>query len=114
MTSPATDDDKPLNPEQERMVARVRWMSMLSGIATLIGIVVVIGVVGYRIFRSDGSVTSSAEIVTMLPKGARVVSTATAGDRIVVTIDIQGQTEIRSFDAQTLKPAGRLRFVSEP
>lgn len=95
-------------------MARVRWMSMLSGVATLIGIAVVIGVVGYRIFKSEGSVAASAEIVTMLPKGARVISTATAGERIVVTIDVQGSTEIRSFDARTLQPAGRLRFVNEP
>ncbi len=95
-------------------MARVRWMSMLSGVATLIGIAVVIGVVGYRIFRSEGSVATSAEIVAMLPKGARVVATATAGDRIIVTVDIQGSTEIRAFDARTLQPAGRLRFVSEP
>jgi hypothetical protein len=114
MTSPANDDEKPLNPEQERLVARVRWMSMLSGVATLIGIAVVIGVVGYRIFRSEGSVATSAELVTMLPKGAKVISTATAGERIVVTIDVQGSTEIRAFDARTLQPAGRLRFVNEP
>jgi len=95
-------------------VARVRWMSMLSGVATLIGIAVVIGVVGYRIFRSEGSVATSAEIVAMLPKGAKVISTATAGERIVVTIDVQGQTEIRAFDARSLQPAGRLRFVNEP
>lgn len=95
-------------------MARVRWMSMLSGVATLIGIAVVIGVVGYRIFRSEGSVATSAEIVAMLPKGAKVISTATAGERIVVTIDVQGQTEIRAFDARSLQPAGRLRFVNEP
>ena len=95
-------------------MARVRWMSMLSGVATLIGIAVVIGVVGYRIFRSEGSVATSAEIVAMLPKGAKVISTATAGERIVVTIDVQGQTEIRAFDARSLQPAGRLRFANEP
>lgn len=95
-------------------MARVRWMSMLSGVATLIGIAVVIGVVGYRIFRSDGSVATSAEVVAMLPKGARVIATATAGERIIVTIDVQGLTEIRAFDARSLQPAGRLRFVNEP
>lgn len=87
---------------------------MLSGVATLIGIAVVIGVVGYRIFRSDGSVATSAEMVAMLPKGAKVIATATAGERIIVTIDVQGQTELRAFDARSLQPAGRLRFVNEP
>jgi hypothetical protein len=114
MTHPADDDEKPLSPEQEHLVTRVRWMSMLSVTATLIGIAVIIGVVGYRIFRSDGSVATSAEMVAVLPKGARVVSTATAGERIIVTLDVNGSTEIRAFDARSLQPAGRLRFVSEP
>ena len=50
----------------------------------------------------------------MLPKGAKIVSTGVAGDRVVVTLDVGGTTEIRTFDAHTLKPPGRLRFVSEP
>jgi hypothetical protein len=50
----------------------------------------------------------------MLPKGARVIATGVSGDRVVVTIDVNGVTEIRSFDARTLQPAGRLRFANEP
>ena len=50
----------------------------------------------------------------MLPKGARIVATGTAGDRLAVTLDIAGTTEIRTFDAKTLKPTGRLRFAVEP
>jgi hypothetical protein len=50
----------------------------------------------------------------VLPKGARILSTAVAGDRLVVTLDIGGTTEIRTFDARTLKPAGRLKFANEP
>jgi len=41
----------------------------------------------------------------VLPKGARIVSTGVAGDRLVLTLDIGGVTEIRTFDAKTLKPA---------
>ncbi len=37
-----------------------------------------------------------------------------AGDRVVVTLDIGGTTEIRTFDAHTLKAVGRLRFVNDP
>jgi hypothetical protein len=37
-----------------------------------------------------------------------------AGERLVLTLDIGGVTEIRTFDAKTLKPAGKLKFVSEP
>jgi hypothetical protein len=32
----------------------------------------------------------------------------------VLTLDIGGATEIRTFDAKTLKPVGRLSFVNEP
>jgi hypothetical protein len=79
----------------------------------MLGIAVVVTVIGYRVFRTEGR-PSPAEVTAQLPKGARVVSTATAGDRIVVTIDIGGALEVRTFDARTLSPEGRLRFVAEP
>ena len=56
----------------------------------------------------------ATDIIATLPKGARIVSTAVAGERLVLTLDIGGVTEIRTFDAKTLKPAGKLKFVSEP
>ena len=105
-------EEKPLDPEQQKIVAKVRWLMLISGFATVLGIAVVIGVIGYRLFRTDGSVTS--DVTAQLPKGARVVSTAVAGDYVVVTLEVNGATEIRSFDALTLKPAGRLRFATEP
>ena len=94
-------------------MARVRWLMLISGFATLLGIAVVVGVIGYRVFRSDGSV-AQAEVTAMLPKGARIVSTAVSEDRIAVTIETAGVLEIRTFDLRTLKPTGRLRFASEP
>jgi hypothetical protein len=90
---------------------------VISALTTAMAIAAVLGLIGYRIFHTDRSARPvgavSAGIVT-LPKGARVVSTATAGDRIVVTIEIAGATEIRTFDADTLHEAGRLRFTTEP
>ena len=49
-----------------------------------------------------------------LPKGAKIIATSGAGDRILVTLDIGGRTEIRTYDAKTLKPAGTLNFANEP
>ena len=49
-----------------------------------------------------------------LDRGAVDPNAGVAGDRLVVTLDIAGVTEIRTFDAKTLKPAGKLKFVSEP
>jgi hypothetical protein len=112
MSNQNSDEEKPLDPAQAKIVAKVRWLMLISGFATMLGIAVVIGVIGYRVFRSDGSTTS--DVIAQLPKGARILSTAVAGDYVVVTLDVGGVTEIRSFDARTLRPAGRLRFATEP
>ena len=84
---------------------------LISGLAAVLGIAVVIGVIGYRVFRSEGS---AIELTALLPKGARIVATAVAADRIAVTIELAGVLEIRTFDLKTLKPTGRLRFATEP
>ena len=113
MTSPDPDDEKPLDPEQQKIVAKVRWLMLISGFATVLGIAVVIGVIGYRVYRSEGSV-APAEVTALLPKGAKIVSTAVADGRIAVTVEVGGSIEVRTFDLKTLKPTGRLRFATEP
>ena len=85
---------------------------LISGATTLVAIAVVFGVIGYRVFKAEGS--APAEVTALLPKGARVITTAIAEDRIVVTVDVGGAIEIRIFDAKTLKPAGRIKFATEP
>ncbi len=113
MASPDPDDEKPLTPEQQQVIARVRWLMLLSGIATVLGIAVVIGLIGYRFYRSEGSV-APAEVTALLPKGAKVVGTAVADGRVAVTVELGGGIEVRTFDLKTLKPTGRLRFATEP
>ena len=83
---------------------------LVSGIATVLGIGVVITAIGYRVFRTEGSLEATAQ----LPRGARIIQTAVAGDHIVVTIEIGSATEIRTFDARTLRQQGRLQFGVEP
>jgi hypothetical protein len=100
-------------PEQAALFARVRRMMLIAGLTTALAVAAVLVAIGYRLFRSEGSVVA-ADATATLPKGARIVSTGVAGDRLVVTLDIRGVTEIRTFDAHTLKPAGKLKFVSEP
>lgn len=102
-------------PEQAALFARVRRMMLIASATTGVAIVAVLFAVGYRLYRSEPSVTTAAADVTAsLPKGARIVSTAVAGERLVVTLDVGGSVEIRTFDAKTLKPAGKLKFASEP
>src|SRR5215831_4260923 len=107
------DDEKPLDPEQKRIVTKVRRLMLISGFATVLGIAVVIGVVGYRIYRSGGT-AAPAEVTALLPKGAKITGTAVAEDRIAVTVEIGGAIEVRTFDLKTLRPMGRLRFATEP
>lgn len=100
-------------PEQAALIARVRRMMLVAGLTTAVGVGALLVVIGYRLFKTDGS-ASTVDITATLPKGARIVATAAAGDRLAVTITIGGITEIRTFDAKTLKPAGRLKFANEP
>ena len=117
MSQVKTEDDQPLDAVQARLLARVRRLMLVSGLATMIGIAVVIGLIGLRLFRSDAGAVSDGsikDISASLPKGAHIVGTAASGDTVVVTLDIGGVTEIRTFDAKTLRPLGRLRFSTEP
>jgi hypothetical protein len=87
---------------------------LISGITTMVAITAVIGVIGYRVFKSEGSAAAAVDVTALLPKGARIVATAVAEDRIAVTVDVGGAIEIRTFDVKSLNPTGRLRFATEP
>ena len=99
--------------EQAALLARVRRMMLIAALTTALAVAAVLIAVGYRLFRTEGS-AAVPDITLMLPKGARIVSTGVAGDRVVVTLDVGGITEIRTFDAHTFKAIGRLKFVTEP
>jgi hypothetical protein len=101
------------SPEQAALFARVRRMMLIASLTTALAVAAVLIAIGYRLFKSEGS-TVTTETTSVLPKGARIVSTGLAGDRLVVTLDIGGVTEIRTFDAHTLKATGRLKFANEP
>jgi hypothetical protein len=100
-------------PEQAALVARVRRMLLIASLTTALAIAAVLIAIGYRLFKVEGSANTAA-VTAVLPRDAKVVSTAVTGDRVVVTLDVGGSTEIRTFDVHTLKPIGHLRFVNEP
>jgi hypothetical protein len=113
MSDPQTDDEKPLDPAAARIVSRVRWMMAISAFTTFAAVIAVLAVVSYRLLRSDGS-ASATDVTALLPKGARIVSTAVADDRLAVTLEVNGAIEVRLFDLRSLRQTGRLRFASEP
>ena len=96
------------------IMARVRLLMIISGLTTLLAIAALLTVIGYRVSRTGKTGLPAVQSIITLPKGARVVASSAAGDVLVVTLDIAGATEIRTFDLKTLKETGRVRFVTEP
>jgi hypothetical protein len=117
MSHPSADLDH-LDPESQRLITKVRRLMLIALFTTMVAIAGVLGVIGYRVSTLQGSGPASTggpmDILTELPKGARVIATAAAGDRIVVTIDVAGEIEIRTFDLRTLAPTGRLQLKPKP
>jgi hypothetical protein len=100
-------------PEQAALFARVRRMMLIAGLTTALAVAAVLIAIGYRFFRAEGS-RAAADVTATLPPGARITATAVAGDRLVLTLDVGGSVQIRTFDLHTLRPAGTLKFASEP
>ena len=77
---------------------------------TFIAVAAVLGVVGYRVFNLQGSAAPAPEAAAPLPAGARVLSSAVGEGRVVLTVEVGGALELRSYDLETLKPVGRQRL----
>ena len=116
----AADDSAAAN-----LVARVRRLMLISMAVTIIAVGSVFGFIGYRVFKGEGSVAKTAdklpdatattgETTLTLPRGARVVQSAVSEDRLIITLDVGGKIEVRTFDLKTLQPAGRLTFSTTP
>ncbi len=88
-------------------------MMLIAGLTTALGIGALLIAVGYRMFHS-GSEPGLSDVTIALPKGARIVSSAVSGDRLLLTLDIGGVTEIRTFDARSFRPVARVKFAVEP
>ncbi len=107
------DAEEPVDPAAAVVVAKIRRLMLISGLTTMLAVGTILGIIGYRVFKNEGS-AAPADATAVLPKGARIVSTAVGEGRIVVTIDVGGAIEVRSFDLKTLQPVSRLRFTTEP
>jgi hypothetical protein len=119
----------PLDPDATRTLGNIRRLMLFSNLFMVVAIGAVLMVVGYRLFRTEPAPqppppTPAApkpalanipnDMTLTLPRGARIVQTAVAGDRLVITLEVDGATEIRTFDIRTLRPTGRLMFGTVP
>jgi uncharacterized membrane protein len=109
-----SDDQKSLNPEAAAAIGKVRRMMIVIMTATFLAIGFVLVVIGYRLFHVEESAPEFADVTAALPAGAKVLSTTVGADHIVVTVEVGGVVELRTFDPDTLKPLGRLRLETKP
>lgn len=108
----SANDEKTLDAEEARTVAKVRRLMMIASLTTFTAVAVVIGVIGYRVFRGEGRVQQISAVSPTLPAGAKVLSSAIGEGRLVLTVDINGAIELLSFDLNTLTPLRRTRLMS--
>jgi hypothetical protein len=109
------DAQKPLDPQADAAqadaaIARVKRLMAIATATTFVAVAAVLVVVGYRVFNLQGSAAPPAELaqaVAPLPAGARIVSSAVGDGRVVLTVEVGGGLELRSYDLETLKPLGR-------
>ncbi|HEY1542570.1 MAG TPA: hypothetical protein VGG01_09190 [Xanthobacteraceae bacterium] len=93
----------------------MRWMMVISGATTVLAVAAILGVIGYRLLHQQGSASSQpTDMTALLPKGAKVVSTSVSGGRIAVILDVGGSLEVRTYDINTLRLTGTLKFAAEP
>jgi hypothetical protein len=108
-------DQSDADPQTAQLVKRVRRMMLMSGATTLLALGIVFAVIGYRVFRGEGSTApDAAPAAIVLPAGARVLNAGVSDGRVAVTLEINGAVEIRTFDLKTLRPAGRIVFSTTP
>jgi hypothetical protein len=120
---------RPLDPDTTRTLGNIRRLMLASNLFVVVAIGAVLAVVGWRIYHTEparptppapppAAAPAPAKIpldmTLTLPRGARIVQTAVAGDRLVITLEIDGATEIRTFDIKTLQPTGRMSFATVP
>jgi hypothetical protein len=121
---------KPLDPDATRTLSNIRRLMLASNLFVVVAIGAVLAVVGYRLYRTEPAppppppapppavapapAKIPLDMTLTLPRGARIVQTAVAGERLVITLEIDGATEIRTFDIKTLQPTGRMSFGIVP
>ncbi|HEU5020193.1 MAG TPA: hypothetical protein VFT69_19705 [Pseudolabrys sp.] len=110
--------DQKLSEADAHFVARVRRFMIFAVGGTFLALAIVLALIGYRLSQSGKSAPSTAAVPATaaapasatLPAGAKVLTTTIGEGHIVLTVEVDGALELRTFDLYTLKPLGRLRL----
>jgi hypothetical protein len=107
-------DEEPLDPQAAAFMVKVKRLMVIATATTFVAVAVVLGLIGYRVFKSGGSAPALSDVVAQLPAGGKIVSTAVGDNRIVLTVEVGGSLELHIFDLNSLRPVGRMRFAPAP
>ncbi len=110
--NPSDGDD--LSPGQAHVVQRVRRLMLGSLLIMAAGFLAIFGVIAYRLYASAERGRPPIEETLNLSRGARLLSTAAAGNRLVVTVENAGLVEVLIYDIETLQPKGRFTIKPSP
>jgi hypothetical protein len=106
-------DERPLSPDAERAIARVRRLMMIASVTTFLAVAAVLVVIGYRVFQlGESAPPTPLQAASALPAGAKVLSSAVGEGRVVLTVEVGGAIELYSFDLATLRPLGHARVTT--
>ena len=114
----ADKDEEELNPAQERVVRRMRLLVGISTGIMVLGFLLVMSVIVWRLVKQDGGAAAPAgELQSVLPigKGQRISGTTSDGERLFVTVEAEdGRQSIMVFDADTLAYRGKIESLVAP
>ena len=111
MSLPGKED---LTPEQTRIVLRVRRIMLGSLLIMAVGFLAVFGVIAYRLYAGAERPRAPIEETLNLARGAKVLSTTVAGNRLLVTVENAGVVQVLIYDLETLQPKGRFVINQTP
>ena len=124
MSDPAHDDDKPLDPQVERVRRRMVRLLMISIGIMVVGLMAVFGSIVYKINQADddgaenppaatatGAMLKDARIP--LPAGARVTASSLNDNRLVLTLELaSGRQQIVVFDTAEARIVATYDFAN--
>ena len=109
----------------QRVQAKMRQLMLIAGLTLGLGIIVVFAAILYRITAATDKAAAPVAwqpgdaVVTLsradmgLPAGARLVSTASDGRRLILTYEYPGGSALVFVDVATLKVTGRLNLAGD-
>lgn len=108
-------EERPLNPDDERAIAKVRRLMTIASVTTFLAVAAVLGVIGYRVFNGGGSTLAITpfEKELSLPAGAKILSVTINEGQLAVTLEINSETSVWFYDLKTLRPLGRISLKVE-